>query len=131
MTPDYALQDALTRAFKAAGTAAGERVYDKVPANAGYPRIVFGPSQIVPLGARCLGASEVSQQVDVWSTRPGFGEVRQIAGALAALIDAGPLAPKNHELVLVEVESIDLSREPLAGTSRARIAVRAILQPAD
>lgn len=131
MTPDYALQDALARAFKAAGTAAGSSVYDKVPAKAGYPRIVFGPSQVVPLGARCLGASEVSQQVDVWSIRPGFGEVRQIAGALVATIEAEAFTPKNHTLVLIEVETVDISRDPLAETSRARLAIRAVLQPAD
>ena len=60
-------------AFEAAGTAAGQNVFDKVPAKAVYPRVVIGPSQVLPVGAACFRLSEVSQQVDVWSTAVGFG----------------------------------------------------------
>lgn len=131
MTPDLALQEALTRAFKGAGTAAGSNVYDKVPARAAYPRIVFGPRQIVPFGAACLGMTEVSQQVDAWSTALGRGEISRLAGDIVAVILSGALAPKNHRLVLIEVETTEITPQPDGETSRARIAIRAVLQPAD
>ncbi|MBD3847107.1 DUF3168 domain-containing protein [Bosea sp. SSUT16] len=130
ITPDYALQDALVRACKAARTAAGDNIFDKVPAKAAYPRVVIGPSQVVPIGASCLGAKEVTQQVDVWTDSVGFGAARQIAGTIVSLVEDDQLQPTGFVIALAVVESTDISRESDGIVSRARISIRAILQPA-
>lgn len=129
-TPDYALQEALVRACKAAETGAGDNVFDKVPVKAVYPRIVMGPSQVVPVGAACLGAKEVTQQVDIWTDSVGFGAVRKIAGAVVDLVEQEQLQPAGFVIVLAEAGSTDISRQSDGVVSRARISIRAILQPA-
>lgn len=79
------LQRALFAVLKNA-TAAKKNVFDRVPEKAGFPRITFGPGQVVPDDADCVRSLTVFLQLDVWSRAVGAIEARGIAGEIYALV---------------------------------------------
>lgn len=135
--PAYALQVALVAALKGA-TDAGDAVYDEVPSEARqieiaghlYPQITFGPGQTIPSPADCYDGSESFIQIDVWSRRSGYPEVKRIASDVRSLLmdDDLSLPLDGHRLELMEVQDTAYSRDPDGKTSRARITLRALTQ---
>jgi hypothetical protein len=129
--PALALQGAIVAALKAAATAAGNNVFDSVPASSPFPRITVGEGQSVPVEADCYDGTESTLQIDVWSRTVGYVEAKQIASAIRVRLHNGSLTLTGHTLELLKVESITFERDPDGLTSRARISVRAQTQPAD
>jgi hypothetical protein len=80
-----ALQDAVVAALRtdeSVSALVGPRVYDRVPSGAVRPYISIGPSQATQDDATCIEGMEVFQQVDVWSSQPGYAECKTIAAAV-------------------------------------------------
>lgn len=130
--PALALQGALVAAIRALGTAAGQNVFDRVPASDPFPRVTVGEGQSVDNSSPgCYDGSESFLQVDVWSREVGYPQAKQIASAIRTRLHDGALTLAGHTLELMRVRSIDYSRDPDGLTSRARILVRALTQPTD
>lgn len=127
--PSLALQKALVAALKADGALSGDvAVYDSVPADASFPYVSFGPSQILPDQEDCIDGAEVIQQVDVWSRKPGYPECRQIAAAVVAAVDDKDLALDAHRMILIEHQGTNYLREQDGLTSHAAVTFRALIQ---
>lgn len=130
--PAYALQDAIHDALKGA-TDAGNNVFDSVPHSNPFPRITIGPQQTIGDFADCYDGSEVFLQIDVWSQKPGYPQVKEIASQVRDILHNADetLTLDGHVLGLMEFQDTVYSREPDQKTSRARINIRALTQTED
>lgn len=86
-----AMQGAIVTLLKASAPlaallGAGTRIHDKVPLAAALPYISIGPAQVTSDDADCIDGAEVFQQVDVWSTEPGFMQCKTIAGQVREIL---------------------------------------------
>lgn len=128
--PAFALQDAIHDALKGT-TDAGNKVYDGIPTPGNqYPRITLGPGQTIGRFADCVDGSEVFLQIDVWSQKTGYPEVKTIASQVREILHNGDetLTLDGHVLELMEFQDTIYSREPDGKTSRARMTIRALTQ---
>lgn len=127
--PAYALQVAFVAGLKALGTAAGTRVYDRVPDTETFPYITVGEGQIIPIEEECFDRSESTHQINVWSRAVGYPEVKQLAGAIRAALNHGSFSVTGHTVDLIRVTGIDYTRDPDGITNRARIQVETQTSP--
>lgn len=124
-----ALQKALVAALKN-NTDAGANVFDDVPTSNPFPRITFGPIQVLPNMADCMDGSEAFVQIDVWSqSKFGMVEVKTIAGQVRSLLHDATLTLDDHELQQMLVDSTQYLRDPDGLTKHAAITFRALTQP--
>ncbi|WP_262027146.1 DUF3168 domain-containing protein [Microvirga sp. Mcv34] len=129
--PSLALQGAVINTLRAAGTEAGQDVFDTVPARDPFPRITVGSGQTIPADEDCYEGSETFMQVDVWSREPGYPQVKRIAWAVRQALHNKDIGLIGHTLELLKVTSTTFERDPDGLTSRARMTLRALTQPAD
>ena len=101
------------------------RVYDRVPADARYPYISFGPEQDIPEGADCIDASEIILQIDVWSDDPGFREARRVAKAVRRALSDETVSLTDNALVYFEYDGRRVLRDPDGNTSHVVLTFRA------
>lgn len=127
--PALALQGALVAAIKAIPTAAGDNVFDSVPASNPFPRVTVGTGQSLTVEADCYDGTESIVEVNAWSRATGFPEVKGIADLIRDRFHGGALTLAGHKVELLLVESMDFTRDPDGLTSRARIVIRSITQP--
>lgn len=132
--PGWALQKAIFQALNGQ-TEAGEHVFDSVPASNPFPRITFGPGQSVGNFADCYDGTESFLEVNVWSNKTAsMPEVKRIASQVREILhdaDETTLALEGHTLELMEFQDAVFSRDPDGKTSRARMTIRALTQPAE
>lgn len=130
--PELLLQKWIVDTLKAAETGVGDNVFDSVPDADPYPRITIGQGQTVPGedDGQCGATFEVYQQIDVWSRKPGYPEVKAIAGQVRAAIHGAVPTLTGFTVVLLEVRSSDTMRDPDGITSRARIQIHAFIDEA-
>lgn len=123
----FALQAWLVQALKAADIADG-RVYDRVPEGAAMPYVSIGPSDEVSDDAECIDGAEISQQLDVWSDRPGFPEAKTIAGEIRAALHQRELVIDGFPPSEIVVRTIRYLRGGDGLTSHAAIDLRAFIE---
>lgn len=127
--PSLALQKAFVAAIKALNTAAGNNVFDMPPVSDPFPRVTIGPANVNPILADCYDGSESFTQIDAWSRKPGYPEVKGIADAIRGALHDGTLTLDGHTLELMYVDAVVYERDPDGLTSRARLTVRTQTQP--
>lgn len=127
-SPGLAFQKALVSVLRGA-TAAGANVFDTVPPSDPFPRITIGPRQMLPLDGECVDATEIHQQLDAWSRAVGFPEVETVAAEIRTILDDASFALDGHSLQLLVVTDINVGTDPDGITRRARISLRAEVQP--
>ena len=108
--------------------AEGLSVFDRVPASAASPYVSIGPSDEVEDDAECIEAVTVTQQLDVWSTEPGFVRSRQLSAIIRGALHRRPLQLTGAALVEIEVRSVRYIRDPDGLTSHAAISIRAQIE---
>lgn len=124
----HELQVAIVNVLKAdpdVSTMTAGRVYDRVPLDAGYPYISFGPEQDIPEDADCIEASEIILQIDVWSQDPGFREARRIGKAVKRALTDEAITLTDNALVYFEFDGRRVLRDPDGNTSHVVLTFRA------
>ena len=53
------------------GALIGDRIFDRMPSDADYPCVTFGPSDAVTDDADCVPGTEETIQIDVWTRDQG------------------------------------------------------------
>ncbi|UHD44913.1 DUF3168 domain-containing protein [Aureimonas altamirensis] len=106
----------------------GLSVFDRVPKGAPSPYVSIGPSDEVEDDAECVEAVVVTQQLDVWSTEPGFVRSREIAATIRTALHRRDLQLAGPALVEIEVRSVRYMRDPDGLTSHAAISIRALIE---
>jgi len=129
--PSLELQGAITPRLKSfAGVTAiiGQRVYDPVPENATFPYVSFGPDDIVSDNAECITTFEHTIQIDCWSRKPGFSEVKRLANEVRLALHGYEFDLSSNALVLFEHRITRAFRDPDGLTSHAAVTFTAITE---
>ena len=129
--PSAALQAGIkTRLQADAGFIAffADRIFDRIPIEAANPYASFGPAQALEDDADCVEAFEVFQQIDVFSTDPGFGEAKEGAGIVRKALHDQDFDLDGFVLNEIKVRTIRYLRDPDGLTGHAVIDVRALLE---
>lgn len=106
----------------------GGRVFDRVPKDAAQPYISFGPVTADDDGADCIDGLSVAVQIDVWSQAVGYGEAKEIAGAVRKAIGAADLALDTNALADITHRSTRILRDPDGLTSHAVLTFEASIE---
>lgn len=129
MDTSLELQGKVVEAMKAANVAGG-RVYDLPPPDAMKPYVSIGPWTSTSDDADCIDTDEISAQIDVWSDKPGYPEVKSIAGAIRAALDEADLSLSDNALASFEHRITRYMRDADGLTSRAVITFTALIERA-
>jgi len=129
-SPTLELQGAIVTALKAAaGVTAlvGVRVYDMVPADSDFPYVSLGPTDEVSDDTDCTDGFEITLQIDCWSRKPGFPEVRQIADAVRQALKP-ELTLTDNALFYLQHITTRTFRDPDGLTSHAALTFEAFAE---
>lgn len=129
--PDTALQRAMYAALIAAPdmvALVGGRVFDRVPADAGFPRITFGEMQTIDDDGDCVPACEVIATLDVWSRAVGSLEAKDLCWAVRRALDDAPLDLGDHALVSLDCDGSRIFTDPDGLTTHGVVTFRALIE---
>lgn len=131
LDPSLELQTALIDILKGnIGAAVGDKVFDQLEINPGFPMVTLGDCQVLPDKANCIDGVIVYPIVNVWSQENGFTETKTIAKAILALLDDQPPTLVGFDVVVFELEDIHYLRDPDRLTRHAAITFHGIITPA-
>jgi hypothetical protein len=137
--PRLALHDGILGVLKASAAVSAlvaQRVYDGVPVNAPRPYLKIDAGQLLPDKADCVDGASVVVTVHAWSNGPATVEIKQLADAVIAALDADEFgdpripAVAGHRVVSLELEQAESVEDPDPETQHAVIVFRALTEPA-
>lgn len=107
----------------------GKAIYDRAPEGEPFPRITFGPSDVVPEDYECITAREETLEIDIWSRHDGgYKEAKKIADTVKDALHEQDFEPDNHALVEMHVTGIRHFRDPDGLTSHGVVTLRALIE---
>lgn len=121
------------RLIDAAGVHAlcADRIYDRVPEDAAFPYVSFGPSDTVEDDAECITGEIETLQIDCWSRyQGGFKELKSLTGAVKAALHLYAGEFTTDALVELRVLGVRHFRDPDGLTSHGVVTVQAIMEQA-
>ncbi|GAA0548092.1 hypothetical protein FHS83_000951 [Rhizomicrobium palustre] len=129
--PSWALQRAIFAALSAdaAVTALiGTRIYDGVPAAAPLPYLVLGESEERDASSD-TPATRHALRLTIWSRGGGTREVKEIAGAVIAVLHGAALTLSGHRLIDLAFTSAEYGRQSNGTATRAVLRFSAFTEP--
>lgn len=79
----------------------GDRLYEEVPEEPGFPYVTIGDTQDLDDSVQDQDASEMFVDVHVWSTATGYEECKRIAARVRRLIHDSDLSLDEDRCVLI------------------------------
>lgn len=132
--PSVEFQDAVLAALQAdagVGALAGDRIYDKPPANAVFPYISFGPGDYFYDDTDCMTLRIESLQVDVWGRDQGRQwPTRDLVDAVSAALHLADLSLSTNAIAIVRVGVARVFQDPDNITSHGVITLEAEIEAA-
>lgn len=125
-----AIHDALVSDSALVAVLGGPKIYDEPPRAAAFPYVTLGEARIADFSAGSEPGQEHQLTLHGWSRQGGHKEAHVIAGALLQALDDAPLALADHQLVNFRFAVADVRREADGRTYHARVAFRAVTEPA-
>lgn len=125
------LQRAIYAALTDSPAIADGRVYDRVPEAPVFPYVTIGDDQVLDDGNTCEGGWEVASNIHVWS-RPATGskaEVKDLAAAVVPRLAVTTLNVSGFRLVIAQLETSRVFRDPDGITEHAVLTFRHVLAP--
>ena len=108
----------------------GGRLFDQVPTGPDgkvrpdlFPYCSFGSMTSLDESTHCTANVSISVQIDCWSREVGWTQAKQIAAALAELLNA-KIPVSGFSIVLHRVERVVSTRERDGRTSRVAVYLR-------
>lgn len=132
MSAAWALQQAVYATLSvdsAVAALVGSAIFDAVPRDGDFPRIVIGEGQELDWSTATDEGSEHRFLVTVWSRKEGHGEAKQIATAIQDALHEAELTVTGQSLISLRHLSTDFARERDGKTWRATLKFRAVLEP--
>lgn len=106
-----------------------DRIYDRVPENASFPYVAFGPSDQVEDDAECITGVVETIQIDCWSRyQGGMKEVKDLADAVRSALHLYSGSFSTNALVEMRIISVRFFRDPDGLSSQAVVSVQAIME---
>lgn len=131
MDPDLELQGLIVNVLKADPAVAalvGNRVFDRIPKDAPFPYVAYGPTDTNTDAADCLDQEQIFIQLDVWSREVGFPEAKRISDAVRAALNDTNLSLSQNALVFLEHRQTRTLRDPDGLTSHAALSFEAYVE---
>lgn len=134
--PCAALQMAIVTALKADAALDAlieGRVYDFVPdpvkpaTTPTFPYLTVGDGQVIGDDNDCADQSEVFFQVHAWSRKPGYPEVKSIAGAVRSAIKAAALSLAGFTITVTQFTQSRFIKDPDGLTRHAVVEFRFLI----
>lgn len=109
---------------------AGGRVYDQVPEDPTFPYLTIGDEQVIDDGNSCEDGWEVFSDVHIWA-RPPEGSKAAIKGIIANIVPVitALTSVTGFNIVIVELNSSRVLRDPDGKTEHAIVTFRFVLSP--
>jgi len=104
------------------------RIYTRVPKKAVFPYVSLPSMESRSILADCLDLAEVTIQIDVWSRKPGFEELREIAEAVRAALHDKDLPLASHACVCLNHEQTHEMYDPDGITTHAVLIFEATIE---
>jgi len=103
-------------------------LYDEVPRDVAMPYAVIGEAVESDWSTKTDSSAALIFSVKAWSRAAGFGELKQIAGAVRGAVDGAALTLGGATLIALRFESAVYARESDGLTRRAEIKFRALIE---
>jgi len=107
------LQEAIFAALKAdAGLGfmlAG--LYDEAPANAAYPYLAMGETNLRNTGLKDTSGSTITFDLTVWSSQPSQMQVKELMAAVDTSLEAADITLPGHDLITLRMVSASTVRQ--------------------
>ena len=130
-SPDLELQGVIVETLKAdpdVTALVADRVYDRIPQAPVFPYVNFAGSDETEDDADCIKGSAIFIQIDAWSRKPGYPEVKKIANAVRNALHDADLVLNTNALVMIEHRQIRVFRDPDGLTSHGVIELQAFVE---
>lgn len=130
-SPSLELQVAIAARLKADAavtTVVGGRVYDSIPPSPTFPYVSFGPTDEVTDDTNCTNGFDISVQIDCWSRKFGFLEVKAVSDAIRAALHDFDLPLTANALVYFRHRQTRIFRDPDGLTSHAVLTFEAFAE---
>lgn len=106
-----------------------DRIFDRMPSDADYPCVTFGPSQSIPMNLQCLDARTEVLQLDCWVRAQGrIWPARELADAVKSALHGANLQLYTHALAQIEVEQVRVMLDRDGITAHGIVTVEATLE---
>lgn len=125
-----AVHSALIADAALAAVLGGPKVYDEPPHAAEFPYVTLGETRVADYSTGGGPGEEHQLTLHAWSRQGGHHEAHLIAGALLQALDDAPLTLTDHSLINLRFAVADVRREADGRTYHARVAFRAVTEPA-
>ncbi len=106
----------------------GDRIFDRVTADAILPYIQFSKCSGNREHMSCVKSWTLFPDIDVWSSDVGFGEAQRIMSAVAESLDGAPLVLETMRLVLIVEYKTDVFRDADGLTSHGIVTLKAVVE---
>jgi hypothetical protein len=132
MSAELAVQKAIYDAlqFNAAVDAlVGDRIYDRVPANATMPYVHIRSLQAVDDGSDCVDAWEIFVDIDAWDNgvgKPGASNV--VSAVRMALHEVAMSLVEPYSLIAIDHRDSAIDTEADGLTTRGRMTFRTLVE---
>ncbi len=125
-----AVHDALAADAALTSALGGPKIYDEPPRAAAFPYVTLGEARIADYSTGDTSGQEHQLTLHAWSRQGGHRQAHIIAGALLQALDDAPLTLTDHRLINLRFAVADVRREADGRTYHARVAFRAVTEPA-
>ncbi|UWR30434.1 DUF3168 domain-containing protein [Sulfitobacter sp. W002] len=108
-----------------------DRIFDRVPADADYPCITFGPSDYSPEDMDCIKGRDETLQLDCWAEDHGrLRPAKEIADAVKKALHQFEADAGDSALITMTVEAVRVMRDRDGITGHGIVTVTANLEEA-
>lgn len=112
-------------------TLVGDRIFDRMPADADYPCITFGPSDYSPDDMDCIEGRDETLQLDCWAEDHGrLRPAKEIADAVKKALHQFEADAGDSALITMTVEAVRVMRDRDGITGHGIVTVTANLEEA-
>lgn len=107
---------------------AGQRIFDRVPANTPFPYVTFGRTSLYDWSTGTESGVEQLFSLHVWSKAQGKAETLAILDRIAALLDDQPLPLDGHVLVSMRQEFTEVRYDEDLAVHHGLARFRALME---
>lgn len=106
----------------------GPRVFDHVPADTGFPYLLFGQVSARDWSSDAEEGAELTFTLDVWSKARGKAETLALMELTRKALDDAPPAPAGGKLVLMRLERAEADFDADLSLYRGTMRFRALVE---
>lgn len=104
------------------------RIYDSIPKDSPFPYVSMGPVDELDGEDDCIRSYDISLQIDCWSRKPGFPEVKNLSNAVRDALHDHDFALEANAPVYFVHRQTRIFRDPDGLTSHAVMTFETLIE---